>query len=67
MWIKPRARVAVTLTDGTTLEGAARFAWAFWRTVKLTEVTASGRMGDVDAAGVFYIPRHSILMIQAVV
>lgn len=67
MWIKPGSRVFVTLTDGTTLQGRARFRWAWWLGLKLAEVTVFERTAPTEAEGTFVIPQRSIVYAQVVV
>lgn len=55
--------IRVTLLDGTTLTGTVQRSLAWWR-YTLTNVQASTPQGDVEAAGVFTIPKRAVLFIQ---
>jgi len=66
MWLTPGKRISLTLTDGTTFEGTARFTWAFWRTVRLVDVAVPGSLGVAEVEGEIRIPRHSLVYVQVV-
>ena len=64
MWIRTGSRVTVALADGTVFNGTARFSWAFWRGLRLTDVEAPSAQGNVAAAGEVRVPRHAINYVQ---
>ncbi|MBO0596582.1 hypothetical protein I2485_06795 [Nesterenkonia sp. E16_7] len=58
--------MSVALSDGTVFNATALFSWAFWRGLRLTEVTANGPHGEVEAAGEMRIPRHAVNYVQVI-
>jgi hypothetical protein len=63
MYLTPGTDVMVTLRDGTTLAGKAKFVWRWWL-VRLEAVVVHTEHGPVQGAGDFVIPRHSIHYLQ---
>lgn len=63
MHVKRGSKVRVTLVDGTTIGGTVRRSFAWW-TLRLEDVTAYDRTGEVPAAGFFLVPKRGILFIQ---
>ena len=64
MWMRTGTKVTVALSDGTVFTGTARFSWAFWRGLRLTDVRVSSTHGEVEAAGEIRVPRHAVNYVQ---
>jgi hypothetical protein len=63
MYSKPGTDIMVTLRDGTTLAGKARFTFRWWW-MRLDEVVVHTEHGPVAGVGEFWIPRHSVHYVQ---
>lgn len=63
MFFRSGTRVLVTLLDGSTLHGTARFTWRP-RTLRLVDVTTLSVQGEAMMAGELRILRHAILYVQ---
>lgn len=63
MRLRRNLRVRATLVDGTTLEGTVRRSWAWW-ILRLGDVSVFTGQGQAEAAGLFTVPKRSILFVQ---
>jgi len=59
------AKIRISLTDGSTLEGALAFSWGWW-SYKVTNPVFHTPQGAIQADGHFIVPRRSILYVQVV-
>jgi hypothetical protein len=63
MYSKPGTNIMVTLRDGTTLAGKARFTFRWWW-MRLDDVVVHTEHGPVAGVGEFWIPRSSVHYVQ---
>ena len=65
MWFYTGREAAITLTSGETLKGRLGWSWT-WGMLRLKDVKIADGDQDVELAGLVFVPRPMIQLVQVV-